>query len=40
MIERPVGTKIILSPPLTIRAEEVENMVNALRKGFEETSVS
>ena len=37
VIVRPVGTKIILSPPLTIGADEVEKLTKALRKGFEET---
>ncbi len=37
VIVRPVGTKIILSPPLTIGQEEVDKLTNALRKGFEET---
>lgn len=33
-IVRPVGTKIILSPPLTIGTEEVDKMVSALTEGF------
>ena len=31
---RPVGTKIILSPPLTINKEEADNIVQALRTAF------
>jgi len=38
-IVRPVGTKIILSPPLTLTEKEVGILVKALRKGFEETPV-
>jgi len=38
-IVRPVGTKIILSPPLTIGEEEVAKLTRALRIGFEETDV-
>ncbi|WP_261844914.1 aspartate aminotransferase family protein [Aliamphritea ceti] len=34
VIVRPVGTKIILSPPLTIGTEEVDKIVNALHQGF------
>jgi putrescine aminotransferase len=36
VIVRPVGTKIILSPPLTLTTEEVDKMVHALKQGFEE----
>ncbi|WP_417224246.1 aminotransferase class III-fold pyridoxal phosphate-dependent enzyme [Amphritea sp.] len=36
VIVRPVGTKIILSPPLTIGTEEVDKIVYALQKGFSE----
>lgn len=33
-IVRPVGTKIILSPPLTLGTEEVDKLVHALYQGF------
>lgn len=33
-IVRPVGTKIILSPPLTIGTAEVDKLVHALKQGF------
>ncbi|WP_375741370.1 aspartate aminotransferase family protein [Pseudomonas boanensis] len=33
---RPVGTKIILSPPLVIQQEQVDTIVNALAIGFQE----
>ncbi|MBR9868864.1 MAG: aspartate aminotransferase family protein [Oceanospirillales bacterium] len=36
VIARPVGTKIIISPPLTIGTEEVDKMVAALLQGFTE----
>jgi len=35
-IVRPVGTKIILSPPLTLTTEEVDKLVHALTQGFSE----
>ena len=34
-IVRPVGPKIILSPPLVITEDEVDTLVNALTKAFE-----
>ena len=34
-IVRPVGPKIILSPPLVITPDEVDTLVNALTKAFE-----
>jgi adenosylmethionine-8-amino-7-oxononanoate aminotransferase len=33
---RPVGTKIILSPPLVIEQEQIDTLVNALAIGFQE----
>ncbi len=39
VIVRPVGTKIILSPPLTIGEEEVNKIVAALKQGFTEIDV-
>jgi adenosylmethionine-8-amino-7-oxononanoate aminotransferase len=33
---RPVGTKIILSPPLVIEQEQIDTIVNALAIGFQE----
>ncbi|BAU74877.1 aspartate aminotransferase family protein [Metapseudomonas furukawaii] len=33
---RPVGTKIILSPPLVIEREQIDTLVNALAIGFQE----
>ncbi|MEH6469845.1 MAG: aspartate aminotransferase family protein [Halopseudomonas sp.] len=38
VIVRPVGTKIILSPPLTLGQQEVEQIANALKRGFEEVA--
>jgi adenosylmethionine-8-amino-7-oxononanoate aminotransferase len=32
---RPVGTKIILSPPLVFRQEHVDQLVTALKAGFD-----
>jgi adenosylmethionine-8-amino-7-oxononanoate aminotransferase len=35
-IVRPVGTKIILSPTLTLTQKEVDILTRALKTGFEE----
>lgn len=37
-IVRPVGPKIILSPPLTINQDQADMVVNALVRGFDETA--
>ena len=34
VIVRPVGTNIILSPPLVINREEIDHIVSALDAGF------
>lgn len=33
-IVRPVGTKLILSPPLVISEEQIDVIVNALKEAF------
>lgn len=35
VLVRPVGTKIILSPPLVIQREQLDRIVDALAAGFE-----
>ena len=35
-IVRPVGTKIILSPPLVMQRPEIDSIVSALEAGFSE----
>jgi adenosylmethionine-8-amino-7-oxononanoate aminotransferase len=35
-IVRPVGTKIILSPTLTLTQKEVDILTRALKTGFQE----